>query len=305
MAGARGRGRAGVPRGRGVKPFRYLRPASLDDAVAALRELGDGAQVIAGGQSLLLAMKARQATPTSLVSLAGVTDLRGLHRDEGELVLGATTTYADLERFTADTGPALRWIRAVVSNIADTAVRSMATIGGAACQAEPAFDVPTLLTACDATLTVVSAEGSRELAADGFFDGAGATQRRRDEVLRSIRIPCPKAARYGFAKFGLRAHDAALASVAVVVRASDGVVEDARVVIGGCVDRPTRAADSERWLQGQELSTAAPRFGAAVAEEVEPTISTTPFSSAYRRRLLAGLARRALVQAADQPDGVR
>lgn len=285
-----------------MRPFQFLRPTSLDEAVAALRDLGEGSQPIAGGQSLLLAMKARHATPAWLVSLADIPELCGAHQVEGELVIGATTTYNDLERIPADAGATRRYISMVVSNIADTAVRSMGTIGGAACQAEPAFDVPTLLTACDAALTLVSADGRRELPAESFFAGFGKTRRGPGEVLRSIRISCPKTASYGFAKFGLRTHDAALSSVAVAIQVSNAVINDARVVIGGCVERPTRAEQSERWLQGQDPRSALKDFGALVAEEVEPTISTTPFSATYRRRLLVGLARRALVQATE-PSG--
>ncbi len=282
-----------------MRPFRFLRPGSIEEAAADLRDGGDEAQPIAGGQSLLLAMKARHATPARLVSLAHVPDLRGVRVGEAEYVIGATTTYAALEQEATGIDPTLRYVGAVVAEIADTAVRSMATLGGAACQAEPAFDVPTLLTACDSALTLTSVSGNRELTAEQFFLGAGATDRCEDELLCSVRLPSLKGAGCGFAKFGLRTHDAALASVAVVIRTSDGVVGKARVVIGGCVERPTRARDSERWLLGQELRSALPSFGSVVAEEVEPTISTTPFSGAYRRLLLVGLARRALAQSAE------
>ena len=161
-------------------------------------------------------MKARHATPARLVSLAHVPDLRGVRVSEAECVIGATTTYAALEQAAVGTDPTVRYVGAVVSDIADTAVRSMATIGGAACQAEAAFDVPTLLTACDAALTLASVDGDRELTAEQFFLGAGLTDRRGDELLCSVRIPSLQAAGCGFAKFGVRTHDAALASVAVV-----------------------------------------------------------------------------------------
>jgi aerobic carbon-monoxide dehydrogenase medium subunit len=288
-----------------MRPFRWHRPESLGEALELLADLGGEGQPIAGGQSLLLAMKAREASPAHLIALARIDDLRGVSVHGGDLVIGPITTYADLERGGAVDGGLRRHIHAVVSQIADTAVRSMATVGGAACQADPAFDVPVMLTACDARLALTSSSGARELACEEFFIGHGATARHGDELLQAVRIPLANTTLHGFAKFGPRAHDAALASVALALRVGrdDGGgsgargIEAARIVVGGCVERPTRAPEVERWLVGQAPAAAASQIGDAIAEEIEPTISTSPFSAAYRRRLLVGLGRRAMLDA--------
>ncbi len=283
-----------------MRPFRWERPQSVAAATELLHDLGADAQPIAGGQSLLLAMKARLAQPACLISLSGVDCLSGVAAEGTSVTIGATTTYAELARERSSANGVLSHVAGVTSRIADTAVRSMATVGGAACQAEPAFDAPVLLTACDARLVLVSAGGTRELGSTEFFLGARQTARRPDELLQSLRLPASPDMRYGFAKFGARAHDAALASVGISIRVGHDGCDEARVVIGGCVEHPTRADGVERWIVGRAPGQALEEIGAVVAEEIEPTISTTPFSAAYRRRLLVGLSRQALATALDR-----
>lgn len=283
-----------------MRSFRWARPASLDDAVELMAELGASAAPLAGGQSLLLGMKARQHCPSWVVSLAELEELSGVEITDGELTLGPTTTYGELERMDTNGPATLAHIRSVVSRIADTAVRSLATVGGAACSADPAFDVPALLTACDARLVLLSLRGTRELSAEDFFLGPGHTARAPDEILRSIRIATEPDVRHGFAKLGFRTHDAALASVAITSHCSGTTIDRVRVVVGGCVDHPQRAPVTEKWLVGRPLQECEHEVGAVLSAEIEPTISTTPFSAGYRRRVLAPLVREAVAQASEQ-----
>lgn len=142
-----------------MRPFTYLTPGDAAEAVQLLDAHAPDARVIAGGQNLLLGMKDRTDSPAVLVSLGGVPELRGVRTAEsGELVIGAATTYATLARTSFE-----GWhseIAAVCGNLADRPVRTMGTIGGSACSADPRYDVPALVTGVDGTLEILSVEGS-------------------------------------------------------------------------------------------------------------------------------------------------
>jgi carbon-monoxide dehydrogenase medium subunit len=216
-----------------VKAFSYLTPGSAAEAVALLAQHGPRAQVIAGGQSLLLAMKTRTARPAVLVSLGDVDSLSGVRlADSGELVVGATTTYAMLTRARL-TG----WhteIAAIAGNLADRPVRTMGTIGGALCAADARFDMLTLVTGTGARLEVLGPSGVRNLAPDEFFASGGGTTLARDEILASIRFPAAgHFTRVSFGKFRQRTFDAALASVLCAVRpASDAQPRAVQITVG-------------------------------------------------------------------------
>ena len=135
-----------------MKGFTFLAPKGLDEAVALLDRHGPEAQAIAGGQSLLLAMKERLATPSVLVSLNAVPGLKDWqYDDEGRLDIGAGTTYASLARSSVHV--LHRETAAVAGNLGDRPVRTMGTIGGALCQAEARFDMPALAMGVDASTT--------------------------------------------------------------------------------------------------------------------------------------------------------
>jgi len=227
-----------------VKAFTYLTPGSAEEAVGLLGQHGPQAQVIAGGQSLLLAMKTRTARPSALVSLAGVDDLAGVRlAASGELVVGATTTYAALSR-----APLTGWhteIAAVAGNLADRPVRTMGTIGGALCDAGPRYDMLTLVTGTGARLEVLGPSGVRTLSPGEFFAPGGGTTLAADEILAAIRFPAADAfTRVVFAKFRQRTFDAALASVLCAARPGNGGVQ---ITVGAVRPVPVvaTAADPE------------------------------------------------------------
>ena len=262
-----------------MKPFTFLAPRALDEAVALLGEHGADARVIAGGQSLLLAMKERLDRPSVLVSLSGVTDLRSwAYADSGQLDVGATATYAELA------GAALRgWhteISAVAGNLADRPVRTMGTVGGALCQADPRFDMPTLAVGVGAEVDTVSGDGVRSRPAAELFRPEGGTVLGPGEILTRVRFPAPGAYRaVAFEKFRYRQFDAALVSVVCAVRPDGGL----RLVVGAVRPRPvlvTGVTDPE-----------------GVADEVLPAAEATTRLRKYQRELIAVLTRRAVTRA--------
>jgi carbon-monoxide dehydrogenase medium subunit len=270
-----------------VKPFTFLAPRALDEAVALLGEHGADARVIAGGQSLLLAMKERLDRPSVLVSLSGVADLRSwTYTESWQLDIGATTTYAELA------GAALRgWhaeISAVAGNLADRPVRTMGTVGGALCQADPRFDLPTLAVGVGAEVDTVSGDGVRSRTADEFFPAEGGTVLGRGEILTRVRFPAPDAYRaVAFEKFRYRQFDAALVSVVCAVR-PDGSL---RLAVGAVRPRPIIV--SEGTVSGGTGSV----DPEAVADEVLPAAEATTRLRKYQRELIAVLTHRAITRA--------
>ena len=292
-----------------MKAFAYVAPRSVAEAAATLRDHPEQARLIAGGQSLLLAMKERTLTPAVLVSLAGVPELRGWHYGKsGELVIGATTTYADLVSAVLSGWHAV--ISAVAGDLADRPVRTMGTIGGALCQADPRFDMPALAAALDARFRVTSANASRTLTVSEFYLADGGTALRPDEVLTSIRFPgLGHFSSAAFEKFRYRVFDAALVSAACAVRVDpEGGVAEARIAVGAVQPSPVLAEDTARQLTGRPL--AAPEtdaVAAAAADEILPESSCRTSMRRYQRELIAVLVQRALARALDQatPDHAR
>jgi carbon-monoxide dehydrogenase medium subunit len=244
-----------------VSPFSFHTPTAVEDAARLLVEHGDRAAVIAGGQTLLLALKERQVRPEHLVSLTGIPELGGLSTGpDGELVVGATTTYAALA--TAALPGWQAEIARVAGDLADRPVRNLGTIGGALCAADPRFDMLTLAVGTGARLDLVGPDGVRTTPAEEFFEPEGGHRLQAGELLVAVRFPGPDAyTRVRFRKFRHRTFDAALASVLLAVRAEDGRLTDVRLTAGAVRPAPVLA---ERAMA--RLSEAEP--GAVDGDEV-------------------------------------
>ncbi|KWW97680.1 hypothetical protein TH66_19345 [Carbonactinospora thermoautotrophica] len=284
-----------------MKPFTFLVPQALDEAVALLDRHGPDARIIAGGQSLLLAMKERAATPSFLVSLAGVPDVRDWqHTESGELEIGAATTYATLAAASFRGWHAE--ISAVAGNLADRPVRTMGTIGGALCQADPRFDMPVLAVGLDAAVDVVSTEGGRTLTAAELFAPAGGTTLRPGDILTTVRFPSTGAfSGVAFEKFRQRVFDAALVSAVCALRLDDeGRVTRARLAVGAVAPAPVLAASAEHMV-GRTLTESDVRdIGQVVTDEVLPESAATSSFRRYQRELVTVLVRRAITRALEQ-----
>lgn len=293
-----------------MKAFSYLSPGTAAEAVGLLGQHGAQAQVIAGGQTLLLAMKTRTARPAVLVSLAGVDGLSGVRRaDTGELVVGATTTYAALTR-----APLTGWhteIAAIAGNLADRPVRTMGTIGGALCAAEPRYDMLPLVAGTGARLEVLASAGVRTLAPEEFFAPGGGTTLAPGEILAAIRFPAADAfTRVAFEKFRQRTFDAALASVLCAVRIdATGRVEDARIAVGAVRPVPVLASAGAAALAGAAAGDLDPATMDAVAAQVATEALGDSDGGGtdlvqYQRELVRALAARTL-RTALRPLGTR
>lgn len=284
-----------------MKPFHYVRPSSIDEAVEALAEARDGdARVIAGGQSLLLAMKDRLRAPATLVSVAGIRDLKDVaYTADGMLRVGAATTYAAIQR--APLRGAHRLLTSACADIADTPVRQMGTLVGAICEADPRFDMPVLASVLGAGVELASTAGTRTVPADQFVVGANATVCRPDEIVTALTFPAADATGSGFEKLRLRRFDAAIASVGCAVDRGNGSVESVRIFCGAVRTSPTRASAAEAVVAGRPWSDEVARAaGDAAAHEVEPEPVGGLFGPEYKRQVLPALVRRSLAHAIGQ-----
>lgn len=276
--------------------FDYMRPATLDEAMRALASDED-AKVIAGGQSLLPLLRLRFTYPSVLVDLGAIESLRDVHDSGSFLEIGALVTHYELTR-----NPLIRehagLLAEAAGTIADPAVRHRGTVGGALSHADPAGDLPAVVTALDATLVVTGPSGSREVKPADFFSDYLTTTLAQGEVLTAIRVPKLDGWGYHYEKFHLTAQAWAIVGVAAVARRSDGHVASARVGLTNMGSVPVRALAVESAAAGAEASVSALEEAAAHADEGTNPPDDLRASADYRRHLARVLTRRALAAAA-------
>jgi len=287
-----------------MKPaaFEYLRPRSLDEAVAALQAHGGDAKILAGGQSLVPLLNFRMLRPKVLIDVNALAGLDGVTEAGGGIRIGALTRH-----FTLETSPLvharLPVLAAAMKHVAHLAIRNRGTIGGSLAHADPAAELPMMALLLDAEIGVRSVGGSRVLLAQDFFVGPLTTALEEDEIITEISCPgLPDAAGWGFEEFSQRMGDFALAAVAAVVVLRDGVVSEARIALMGVDETPIRAGDAERMLVGERRS---PDLIGAAAESARTAVnpnSDLRASADYRRHLVRALTERVLAAAFDRAE---
>ena len=275
-------------------------PATFDYEVAespehALELLGgsDEAKLIAGGRSLIPAMKLRLARPSLLVDVAGLTGLAYV-RDAGEhIAIGALTRHKDVRDAAA-----LREHCPILSHaaglIGDPQVRHRGTIGGSLAHGDPASDLPAVVLALDAELVVRGSGGERVVPARDFFTGIFQTALAPAEMLVEIRVPkLDDSTGWSYVKMSRRAQDWATVAVAAVVERSNGSPEKASIALTNMGATPLRATAAEDAISGGASIADA----AALASQGTDPPSDHAASSEFRAHLARVLARRALEEA--------
>ena len=277
--------------------FDYLRPSTIEDALAALADAGDAAKVLAGGQSLLPVLRLRLAAPELLVDLSALDQLRGIRLDGDELVIGAMTTHAAVagDPLVAEHAPLLA--RAAIQ-VGDRQIRHLGTLGGSLAHDDPAGDLPAVALALDATMVLAGPDGRRSVAASDFFVDLFTTAIRPGELLVEVRLPSLSGWRAHYAKFHRVAQSWAVAGVAATVRTEGGSVAAARVALTNMGPGPVRARAVEEALAGAPAT--AESFARAAGSSLEGTSPGDDLaaSAEYRRHLAPVLVRRALAAAA-------
>jgi carbon-monoxide dehydrogenase medium subunit len=275
--------------------FDYVRPGSVDEAVAALAEHGDDAKVLAGGQSLIPLLRLRLSYPEVIVDVGRVDEMRGVREDGGDIVIGAMTTHYDVLH-----DPLIREHAGLIvdatTTVADPAVRHRGTFGGALSHADPAGDLPAVAVALEAQMVIAGSGGRRTVPASDFFLDYLQTAVGPDEVLVEVRVPKHTGWGHHYEKFHRVAQSWAIVGVAAVVRRDNGSIGEARVALTNMGATPIRAAGVEEALAGASLDAIATATERA-AEGASPP-SDLNGKADYREHLARVLTRRAVTAAA-------
>jgi carbon-monoxide dehydrogenase medium subunit len=285
-----------------MRAFDYYAPATLADAVAILRDHGEGGRAIAGGTDIVVQMKeaaTRFPYPAYLVSLAKVPELRGMEFGESSgLRIGAASTMTDVaehpvvrERYTA-----LAEGAAVVGSYQ---TMNMATVGGNVCNAAPSADTSPALLAFGADCVIAGANGQRILPIADLWVGPGKTALAESEVLVELRLPVP-AANTGSAyrrHTPRRRMDIAVVGVAAVVTLAGGRISEARIALGAVAPTAVRAVQAEASLAGAEPTASAFARAAEIAAGECSPITDHRASANFRRHLVRVMTERMLAEA--------
>lgn len=267
--------------------FDYTKPATVEEAIAALSD-GDS-KLLAGGYSLIPAMKMRLTQPSKLVDISGIPSLKGIKEEDGEIVINAGTTHYEI--LTNDLiKNRLPFFTQAASIIGDVQVRNRGTIGGSLAHADPAADWPAPVLAAEAIIDVKGTGGSRSIAATDFFTGLFSTQLLPDEIIVAIRIPVQEGAQSVYLSFEQPASRFAIVGCAVL-RKADGRVN---IAFTGVSEAPFRDRGAEAVFDGKSWDTATIDTAVDAAIGEVDVLSDHFASSEYRRHLAKVYLKRAL-----------
>jgi len=279
--------------------FDYVTPKTLDEAISLLGQHPDEAKILAGGHSLIPAMKLRLAMPQMLIDIGRIKDLAYIREESGQIRIGAMTTHYQLE-----SSDRLREICPLLpecaAQIGDVQVRNKGTIGGSLAHSDPAGDWPAAIVALGAEIVAVSAKGERTINAADFFVDMLTTALEPGEILREIRIVAPSG-RFGqsYMKVPQPASGFAVAGVAVTLTCdAGGVCHSVGVGVTGVASKVYRASAVEQAILRKALDAQTVAGAAAHATDGVSVNGDLYASEAYRRHLAQVYVRRALEAAA-------
>jgi carbon-monoxide dehydrogenase medium subunit len=277
-------------------PFQYVVPGSVAEAVGLLQDHGDDAKLIAGGHSLLPAMKLRLSQPGVLIDIGRLDELKGIAIDRG-LTIGAGATYYEIARSQA-VRDACGVVAECAGQIGDIQVRNRGTIGGSLAHADPAADFPAVALALGATLTVQGPAGTRTIDADALFVDMLTTAIEPIEVITRVTFPVFTLGEgAAYAKLRHPASRYAIVGVAASVRVAGAAVEAVRVGVTGAGVKAVRQPDVEAALVGSDGSAEAVAAAADRAGEDIDYLGDIHASADYRKAMVKVYTRRALTEA--------
>lgn len=274
--------------------FDYQAPKSIDEAISLLGSNPD-AKLLAGGHSLLPAMKLRLAQPALLVDLGRISGLSYVREAQGKIAIGAMTTHssiADSSLLRADS-PLLA---EAAKHIGDVQVRNRGTIGGSIAYADPAADYPAALLALDAEIIARGKNGDRTIMVRDFFAGLFSTALEPNEIITEIRIPKTTGAGTAYEKFHHPASGFAVVGVAAIVRMAGNRIESAAIGVTGVTQHAYRDHGVEQALAGRSLNDI--RRVCEHAADVPDALGDHFASAEYRKHLAAVYCERAVRKAA-------
>jgi len=271
-----------------MSPFELAEPTSLPEAIALLGI--ENARPLSGGTALMLMMKAGVLRPARLVSLRklGLDQIRA----DGELRVGAMASLRALER-AAPVKAGWPAITRALRTLSNVRVRNVATVGGALAHADPHMDLPPLMMALNAQVTITGPAGERRVPVEALYAGYLENTLARDELITQVTIPAMGKRRAAYLKCTTRsADDWPAVGIAVLI---DG--DDVRIVLGAATDRPTRLAAAEKILKGKVDDPRALEEAARAAAEEAVIESDLHGSAAYKKQLVRVYLQRTLHEA--------
>jgi aerobic carbon-monoxide dehydrogenase medium subunit len=285
-----------------MREIEYARPTTVDEALDLLTT-HDNARALAGGQTLVNALKLRLLGPERVVDITRIDELKGIRTDnDGSLEIGATTTYAELTE-AVDVWAVRPVVAEVASIIADVQVRNRGTIGGNVCLNLPVGHFPPVLVAVGAELTIAGADGERTVPASEFFETTFTTAVRTGELLTRIRIPARRPGEADtFAAMSAGKESKSIVHVAVSLRLADSVT-DARIVLGCVSPRPLRATAVEDRLIGTHADEERVRAAVEGLGATLTPVSDVNASADFKRHVAEVLVERAVLECAGRARG--
>ena len=286
--------------------FDYAAPASLEEALDTLKQRGDDAKIMAGGQSLIPLLKLRFAQPSLVLDIGRLPAMADIKQDDGHVRIGALVRHVDVER-SKELAKLLPLMVEAVRWIADPLVRNRGTVVGSVCHADPSGDWGSIMLALNAEVVARSATGERVIPVDGFFQGPFTTTLRPDEVATAIRIPLPTdRAGSSYHKLERKVGDFATVAVSVQIELDGSRVKTAGIGLTSVGATNIKAKKAEQAIVGHELSAEviaeAARLAAAASEPKDDIRGTAAYKKDVvrvfvQRGLRAALARAQEVKA--------
>ena len=275
-------------------PFAYARARSLAEVFDLLAKHGDGAKLLAGGQSLIATLNMRLSAPQLLIDITRLTELSGIQVRDGLVRIGALTTHAEIER-SAEIRKHLPLLAQAAPHIAHAAIRNVGTFGGSIALADPAAEWPACCVALDAQFVIAGKAGTRRVAARNFFEGLYATALRADEVLTQVEIAVQGPEyRSAFVELAQRRGDYAIVGLAAIAKCAREVLTDLRLAFLGVGPVPVLARTAMAAVEGKRASADAIAAGTkALAKDLDPAADLYS-SAATKMHLARALTGRAL-----------
>jgi carbon-monoxide dehydrogenase medium subunit len=281
-----------------LPPFEYACPTTINEAVALLASHDGEAKPLAGGQSLVPMLAFRVASPSLLVDLRKLAELRQIKIADDGVTLGAMVRWRDILD-DARLRKAHPLLVAAIEHVAHYQIRNRGTVGGSIAHADPAAEMPGIVVTCEAKIAAVGKSGARVIDAANFFQGPLMTALKPDEIITEIRLPAwPARRRFGFQEFARRRGDFAMAAAMLFYDEAGGKARNAHVGAIGVADRPLRLPAVEQVLNGSVIDDVIiAKAEAAASASVDPD-DDIHASGAYRKALIGVMVERALKSAA-------
>ena len=279
-------------------PFDYFAPTELQEALMLLERHKDEAKILAGGQSLLPLLNMRLARPKAIIDINRITSLSYIHKDNGSLRIGGLTRHRMIES-SAVIQEQCPLMTEAIQWVGHIEVRNRGTIGGSLVHADPAAELPTVVTALGGEMKLVGPRGDRTVRPEEFFVSFLTTALDSSEILAEVRLPIwPRPTGYSFQEISRRHGDFAVVAVAVLLLLNDkGECKNSSIVLAGVGPTPLKAKRSEGLLMGKKVTRELmEKAGGLAAEDSDPS-SDVHGSADYRREMVKVMTRRALEEA--------